>query len=518
MTADSDPRLPVTIFSGFLGSGKTTMLQNILKSKDTSLKCAIIVNDMGAINIDASLIKRSQVVQQEEKLLEMQNGCICCTLRVDLLEQIAQLAESGSVNYVIIESSGISEPMQVAETFSQEFTSAVADEIEETEGMSENVKKILMQGGLTKISRLDTCVTVVDAFNFFANFNTADYLSDRYKDVQEEDERNITDLMIDQIEFSNVIVVNKCDMVDKTTCTRINSIIQKLNPTAKVIMTTRSKIETRQILNTKMFDFEKASVGAGWLRSLFELTPKQVNGKMKKVPKPDTEEYGVSSCVFRSRKPFHPKRLWELLVEKFVIIQDAYGEEDEDEDMDDASDADEDEDDEEEEEELTPEQEKAKHAAKIAAKQSDPVFAPLLRSKGTLWLATRAASMGEWSQAGGILTIKGGPAWYCEQDPTELPDDPDVLKSVMANFEGPWGDRRQELVLIGENMDHARITAALEKALLTDKEMKKWAKIMQDKKLDEDARDDKLFELFEDGWEMWPIIQEEIVVGHSHSK
>lgn len=526
----ADKRLPVTILSGFLGSGKTTMLQNILKSKDTSLKCAVIVNDMGAINIDANLIKRSQVIQQEEKLLEMQNGCICCTLRVDLLEEIANLAARGNINYLIIESSGISEPMQVAETFSYEFSTAMSDEIEdlgfdENAAVPEGVKKILLEGGLTKVSRLDTCVTVVDAFNFFANFNTADFLSDRYQDVDAQDERNITDLMIDQIEFSNVIVVNKCDMVTKDTCNRIERVIQKLNPTAKVLMTTQAKIDLKEILNTKMFDFEQASLGAGWLRSLFELTTREVNGKMKKVPKPETEEYGVSSCVFRSRKPFHPKRLFEMISEKFVLIQDSYEEEDE-EDDEDEEDKDKNEKDKKEkektekeedskeadwndcDEELSPEEEKKRHAQKIENKAKDPVFKGLLRSKGTLWLATRNSVMGEWSQAGGILTIKGGPTWYCEQDESDLPDDPALLKSIFQDFKGEWGDRRQEIVLIGENLKSGAVQAAFEAALLTDKEMKKWTKIMRNKKLDEDERDEKLFETFEDGWEMWPIMDE----------
>lgn len=512
-----DKRLPVTILSGFLGSGKTTMLQNILKSKDSDLKCAVIVNDMGSINIDAGLIKRSQVIQQEEKLLEMQNGCICCTLRVDLLEEIAKLAAKGEVNYLIIESSGISEPMQVAETFSHEFVSAMSDEIEElgfenngvAEPVPEGVKQILMQGGLTKISRLDTCVTVVDAFNFFANFNTADFLSDRYRDVDAQDERNITDLMIDQLEFSNVIVVNKCDMVSKSTCTRIEKLIHKLNPAAKVVMTTQAKVGLNQILNTNLFDFEQASLGAGWLRSLFELTTREVNGKIKQVPKPETEEYGVSSCVFRARKPFHPKRLWEMLGDKFVVIQDSY-EEDEamDEEQNEGSDNDDDE--EEEEEELTPEQQKAQHAIKLQVKEKDPLFRGLLRSKGTFWLATRNSCMGEWSQAGGILTMKGGPEWYCEMDSSELPDDPEVLKSVLADFEGEWGDRRQELVLIGENLNSKLLTARFEEALLTPKEMKKWLKVMRNKSLDEDERDEKLFEMFEDGWEMWPMVESDL--------
>ena len=577
----TDTRLPVTILSGFLGSGKTTILQSILNnlpnytptngSKKKFRRVALIVNDMGAINIDADLIARAShnktsVVTQQKlppKIVRLQNGCVCCTLRVDLLEQLAELARaSPPFDYAIVEASGISEPMQVAETFSVEFGQAMADEIDALEGISSIAKEALHRGGLSSIARLDTCATVVDAYNFFATFNTADVLSDRFKDVEEEDERSITDLMVDQIEFASVIIVNKCDLVDDVTQKRISDTVTKLNPMARILprrinstITTGKKSLSSQkqqksyqelgftldaMIDSRSFDFERAALGAGWLRSLLELTTRtDADGRVRRVPKPETEEYGVSSCLFRARRPFHPKRLWELLVDKFVIVQDSYEDEEDNEDDEDDEDEEDEEEikqenkkdskedleeadsdsDEEDEPEMSPEEERERDKKKLRTKAEDPIFRGLLRSKGTFWLASRAGSMGEWSQAGGILTVRGGPTWYCDAADEDLPsDDPALLKSVLADFEGEWGDRRQELVFIGEKLDQEAVTTRFGSALLTDAEMETWETIMRKykQKDQQEERDDKLLEAFEDGWEAWPVVSEEFVEGQSH--
>lgn len=245
------------------------------------------------MNIDASLIQQHTVSQSKEKLIQLQNGCICCTLRGDLLEELVRLARTDAVQYVVIESTGISEPMQVAETFTTEFSKMMLEQEgmveEENAGILKEVAKI---GGLHKLARLDTTVSVIDAFNLFANFSTSEFLSDRYgrDQIIPEDERTITDLMVDQIEFADVIIVNKIDSINTETKERVLALVKKLNPSAKVLEARYSAIDVKEIINTNMFSFEKAATGAGWLRSLHELTMMEINGKSKMVPKPETEE------------------------------------------------------------------------------------------------------------------------------------------------------------------------------------------------------------------------------------
>jgi G3E family GTPase len=235
------------------------------------------------------------VSQSKEKLVQLQNGCICCTLRGDLLEELVRLARTDAVQYVVIESTGISEPMQVAETFTTEFSNMMLEQENVADGQAENteiLKEIAEIGGLHKLARLDTTVSVIDAFNLFANFSTSEFLSDRYGSDQiiPEDERTITDLMVDQIEFADVIIVNKIDSIDHKTKERVLALVKKLNPSAKVLEAKYSKIDVKEIINTNMFTFEKAATGAGWLRSLHELTMREINGTSKMVPKPETEE------------------------------------------------------------------------------------------------------------------------------------------------------------------------------------------------------------------------------------
>ncbi|KAF4426568.1 PiT family inorganic phosphate transporter [Fusarium austroafricanum] len=580
--------LPVTLLSGFLGSGKTTLLQHILRSEH-GLRIAVVVNDIGAINVDASLIKQThRLTKTQEKVIALQNGCICCTLRGDLLEELVRLAQLQEFDYIIIESSGISEPEQVAETFDSRLAEQMdaMGSIEGAPGLDADMIKVLQQlkeaGGLEKFARLDTTVTVIDAFTMLHDFDTGDLISSRRDDVTPEDERTVSDLMVDQIEFADVIILNKLDMVDESTKPRLLDLIKKLNHRAKILESSYGKVDVKQIVNTGMFNLQVAQSGYGWLQDLHAMTVREVNGRNVLTPKPETEEYSVRSCIYSRHRPFHPRRLWALLYDKFILqLEHPDDEDDEDED-------DEDEDNEEDEDlemvdypdaeepttdavvvdqdaedssssrgkrsapssphsshstvETAPSPEPASKKQKfddtemldseelftpdnetiLETKRKHPIFARLFRSKGEFFLATRPHRAGDWSQAGAMLTLTGGRPWFCTLPAEEYTTgDPEVDGLVQHDIKkgGEWGDRRQELVFIGENLDSKALERVLDECLLTDSEFVKWEAVMRDGKKDDEQKREALEDLFDDGFPDWPEDGEEDHdhEGHDHS-
>jgi G3E family GTPase len=373
------PTLPVTTISGFHGSGKTTLLEHLLNNTQ-GMRVAALVNDMSALKIDRMLLntERSGRGAAAAEWIEMNNGCICCTLRDEFVSVVSRLAEEKRFDYLLVEATGVSEPLPLAMAFDAQVAEHQA---------------------LYDLAQLDTMVTVVDAFSFMKDFTAAAELRSLHLALDEGDSRTVADLLAEQVEFANVIVVNKTDLIEEAELERLLSILRRMNPGAQLIPTMRGVVPLESVLLSGAF--EAASCAAA--------------RRSRGTEGPERDRQGVSSFVYRARRPFHPERLFEVLHSEWPGV---------------------------------------------------------LRTKGIFWLASRMSDSGFWSQAGPTSFHAGGGVWWATVPPEQWPDEETLQRAIQEEFKGPYGDRRQELVVIGVDVDEAAIRAALDKCLLDDSELK----------------------------------------------
>jgi G3E family GTPase len=387
MNLTTPSRLPVTVLSGFLGAGKTTVLNHVLNNRE-GLRVAVIVNDMSEVNIDAMTVAQEVSLNRtEEKLIEMSNGCICCTLREDLLVEVRKLAEAGRFDYLLIESTGISEPLPVAETFT----------FDDEHGVS-----------LSQVARLDTMVTVVDAVNFLQDYEEAQSLQERGESLGEDDERSVADLLIEQVEFADVILISKTDLIDASALGQLTGILRSLNTRARIEPIRNGAVDLQKVLGTGLFSFDEAAKAPGWQK---ELRGEHV---------PETQEYGISSFVYQARRPFHPRKFHDFLHQPW---------------------------------------------------NEGAMQGRLLRSKGYFWLATRPEYAGQWNQAGGIARYDVAGLFWKALPESQWPQEQESRDYIRSKWQEPFGDMRQELVFIGQGLDREDLCQQLDNCLLSDDEL-----------------------------------------------
>lgn len=381
----SHPPLTVSLISGFVGAGKTSLIKQLLRQAGER-HVAVIVNDQIVENLaqlDAAPAPQAVPLPPSESWIPLAQGCLCCSLRTELIAAVQRLASEGRHAYLLIEAAGVSAPQPLAELFS--FPDERGD-------------------SLSEVARLDTLITVVDAEAFLEDWQSEDELADRQLRLEHDEHRSVSDLLAEQIEFANVIVLAKVDRVSETDASRIEALLRQLNPEARVLRAEHGAVPIEALLGTEAFDFEETEQAAGWIAAL------------RGEPVPPDEEHGLGSFVYRARVPFHPQRLWSL-------IGDAN------------------------------------------------TWDGVLRSKGFFWLASRMSVTGLWSHAGGSAACEGMGLWYAELPESEWPEDDEDREQIREDFVEPWGDRRQELVFLGADLDESKLRSQLDAALLTEQEL-----------------------------------------------